>query len=117
MDADAVNAIQLEAVMEVLDKGTVEALIVALRDRLDNVTDLSTVSNRFFDVRRKEDDSPVQTNVAWTIDADFPMSAICEIDTTLPAYVAGDTYKLYLKYTSGSESPVKGPLYFRVEDD
>ena len=103
--------------MEVLQKGSVEALIVALRDRLDNVNDLSLVLNKFFDVRRKSDDALVQTNVPWTVDADFPMSAICEIDTTISAYQVGDTYKLYLKYTSGSEAPVKGPLEFRVEGD
>ena len=103
--------------MEVLEKGTIESLVVAVRDRLDSVTDLSTVNNRFFDVRKKSDDSAVQTNIPWTVDANFPMSAICEIDTTLSGYVAGDTYKLYLKYTSGSENPVKGPLEFRVEED
>jgi len=103
--------------MEVLTKGTVEALVVAMRDRLDNVTDLSLVLNRFFDVRRKSDDVSVQSNVPWTVDPDFPMSAVCEIDTTLSAYQVGDTYKLYLRYSSGSESPVKGPLEFRVEGD
>jgi hypothetical protein len=103
--------------MEVLEKGTVEALIVAVRDRLGNVDDLSVLTNKFFDVRKKSDDTVVQTNVPWAVDSDFPMSAICEIDTTLAAYVSGDTYKLYLKYTSGSESPVKGPLEFRVEGD
>lgn len=103
--------------MEVLQKGTVEALVVAMRDRLENVTDLSLVTNKFFDVRKKSNDAAVQTSVPWTVDPDWPMEAICEIDTTLAAYVAGDTYKLYLRYTTGSESPIKGPLEFRVEGD
>lgn len=103
--------------MEVLKKGTVESILVAMRDRLGNLSDLSTVSNPRFDVKKKSDGSAVQTNSVWTVDADFPMTAICPIDTTLAAYVAGEEYKLYVKYTAGSESPVKGPLFFRVEDD
>ena len=103
--------------MEVLQKGTVEAVVVAMRDRLENVTDLNLVLNKLFDVRKKSDNSAVQTNIPWTVDPDWPMEAICEIDTTLSAYVVGDTYKLYLKYTTGSESPIKGPLEFRVEGD
>jgi hypothetical protein len=103
--------------MEVLQKGTIEALIVAVRDRLNNISTLAPVTNKFFDVRKKSDNSAVQTNVPWTVDSDWPMQAICEIDTTLAGYTAGDDFKLYLKYTDGSESPVKGPLYFRVEAD
>lgn len=103
--------------MEVLTKGTVEALLVAVRDRLDNIEDLGPITNKFFDVRRKTDNAVVQSNVSWTVDPDWPMTAICEIDTSLVGYVPGDEYKLYLKYTSGSENPVKGPLEFRVEAD
>ena len=103
--------------MEVLKKGTVEALLVPMRDRLGNIDDLSTVSGPLFDVRRKEDNSAVQSNALWTVDPDFPMTVICVIDTTLAGYVAGDEYKLYIRYTAGSESPVRGPIEFRVEDD
>lgn len=103
--------------MEVLRKGTIEPIMVAMRDRLENIADLSVVTNLKFDVRRKSDDTPCQTDSIWTTDSDFPMTAICLIDTTQPAYVSGEEYKLYIKYTSGSESPVKGPLFFRVEDD
>ena len=102
---------------EVLQKGTVESLVVAMRDRLENVTDLSLLTNKFFDVKKKSDGSSVQSSVPWVVDPDFPMEAICEIDTTLSGYVGGEYYKLYLRYSSGSESPVKGPLVFRVEDD
>jgi len=103
--------------MEVLQKGTIEPIMVALRDRLENITDLALVTNPKFDVRRKSDDFACQTDAVWTTDSDFPMMAICLIDTTQAAYIAGEEYKLYLKYTSGSESPVKGPLFFRVEAD
>ena len=103
--------------MEVLKKGTVEPLLVALRDRLGNIDDLSTVSNAKFDVKAKVDNAAVQTDSPWTVDPGSPMTAICLIDTTLSAYVPGDEYKLYLKYAAGSESPVLGPIEFRVEDD
>jgi hypothetical protein len=103
--------------MEVIKKGSIEPLMVALRDRLENIEDLSLVGDPKFDVRRKSDDVVCQSDVLWTVDADFPMTAVCLIDTTQANYVAGDEYKLYLKYTSGSESAVKGPLFFRVEDD
>jgi len=103
--------------MEVLKKGTIEPLLIALRDRLGNIDDLTLVSGPLFDVKAKSNNAAVQTNSPWTVDAGEPMTAICLIDTTLVGYVPGDEYKLYLKYTAGSESPVKGPIEFRVEDD
>lgn len=103
--------------MEVLTKGTVEPLLVSLRDRLENVTDLTVVTGKLFNVRKKSDNSAIQPDTAWTVDADFPMQAVCPIDTTLVAYEAGQTYKLYLKYTSGADAPILGPEFFRVEDD
>jgi hypothetical protein len=103
--------------MEVLQKGTVESLLIAMRDRLEVLTDLDDVTNRLFDTTRKDDDSPVQTNVAWFTHASKPMTGIFTIDTTLAAYVPGEEYKLYIKFTSGVDTVVKGPIFFRVEDD
>lgn len=106
--------------MEVLKKGTIEPLMIPLRDRLNNVTSLLTVSNLFFDTKKKADNSAVQTNALITVDSDYPMIAICEIDTTLAGYdVTPDDaeFKLYIKYTTGTEAPLLGPIYFRVEDD
>lgn len=103
--------------MEVIKKGSVESLLVALGDRLNNVTTLNTVSGLKFDTRKKSDNAVCQTNVNCTVDSDYPMTAICEIDTTLVAYVPAEEYKLYLKYSSGTEFPVLGPIFFRVEDD
>lgn len=103
--------------MEVLKKGTVEPILLPTRDRLNNVTDLSTVSGLSFDTKKKSDGSAVETSVPVTLDPDWPMTAICLITTTLSGYVGGEEYKLYLKYTAGSESPVLGPIFFRVEDD
>lgn len=103
--------------MEVLKKGSIESLLVALADRLNNIQDLSTVTTPRFDIKKKSDNSAVQTNVVWVVDPEYPMTAVCSIDTTLAGYVAGEEYKLYLKYTAGSESPILGPKFFRVEDD
>jgi hypothetical protein len=103
--------------MEVLKKGSVESLLVPLRDRLNNVSNLATVSNLLFSTNKKSDDSACETDVPVVVDVDYPMTAICEIDTTVAAYDPGEEYKLYVKYTVGSEAPILGPLYFRVEDD
>ncbi len=103
--------------MEVLKKGTIESLLVPLRDRLGNIDDLNVVTSLLFDTRKKSDNVAAQSNVAVVLDSDYPMTAICSIDTTLAAYVGGEEYKLYLKYTAGTESPILGPIFFRVEDD
>lgn len=103
--------------MEVLKKGSIESLLVAMRDRLGNISDLTVVSTLRFDTRKKSDDSAVQTNSLVALDPEYPMTAICSIDTTLAGYVGGEEYKLYIKYTAGTEAPVKGPVFFRVEDD
>ena len=103
--------------MEVIKKGSVESLIVALRDRLGNVSDLNDVTSLLFDTKKKENNAACETNKVIVIDPEYPMSAVCSIDTTLVAYEAGKEYKLYIKYTAGSEAPVIGPRFFRVEDD
>ncbi len=103
--------------MEVLKKGTIQSLLVPLRDRLGNVVTLASLTNPRFDTKKKSDDSACESNKAVFLDADYPMTAICEIDTTIAAYTAGEEFKLYFKFTSGSESPVIGPVFFRVEND
>ncbi|MBA3356236.1 MAG: hypothetical protein H0U18_09960 [Pyrinomonadaceae bacterium] len=103
--------------MEVIKKGSIEPLLVVLRDRLENVATLASVTTLQFDTKKKSDNSPIQSNVPVILDTDFPMTASCSINTTLAGYVSGEEYKLYIKYTSGGESPVLGPQFFRVEDD
>jgi len=108
--------------MDVLKKGTIESLLVPLRDRLGNIDSLALVTNLKFDTKKKDDNSACETNKTATFDVDHPMTAICEIDTTLAAYVIEadddhEEFKLYLKYAAGSEFPVLGPVFFRVEDD
>jgi len=103
--------------MEAIKKGTVESLIVVLKDRLENLEDISAVGDMRFFVHKKEDDSLVQPDSVPAFDAEEPMWAICPIDTTLAAYEANKEYKLYVKYTAGSEAPVLGPENFRVVSD
>lgn len=103
--------------MEVITKGSVEPLMVALRDRLDNITDLSVVSGKLYDVKKKSDDSNVHMAQVWVVDSDFPMYAICMIDSTLASYTPGDEYKLYVKWDESGSQVVKGPFFFRVESD
>lgn len=103
--------------MEVLKKGSVEPLLVVLRDRLENVFTLAGVTSLQFDTKKKSDNAAIQTSVAAILDPDFPMTASCLINTALAGYVSGEEYKLYIKYTSGSDAPVLGPQFFRVEDD
>lgn len=106
--------------MEVIRKGSVEPLLVGLNDRLRNVSDLDVVPGKLYDVRRKVDDAAVQTNEVWVVDEDYPMYAICMIDTTLGGYTTdsqNNEFKLYVKWEGSGEQVVKGPLYFRVESD
>jgi hypothetical protein len=103
--------------MEVIKKGSVESLLVALGDRLNNVTTLTAVSNLTFDTKKKSDNAACETNIVALLDTDYPMTAVCKITTTLSAYDPAEEYKLYLKYTSGTEAPILGPIFFRVEDD
>ena len=104
--------------MEALKKGTVQSLLVALRDRLNNIDDLATdVSSLRFDTKKKSDMTACESNKLCAVDSDYPMTAICEIDTTNVNYVVQQEYALYIKFTAGTENPVLGPVYFRVEDD
>src|SRR5262245_56275049 len=52
-------------VMEVFKKGSIEALLVPMRDRLGNISDLSAVAGAFYDVRKKSDNTLVQGNYPW----------------------------------------------------
>jgi hypothetical protein len=103
--------------LEVLKKGSIEPLLVPVRDRLGNISTLTGVANLLFDTKKKSDNAACETNKLVVLDPDWPMTAICEIDTTLVAYAAGEEFKLYLKWTAGSENPVLGPISFRVQDD
>jgi len=102
--------------VDILKKNTVEPVLVSLRDRLQNITDLSTVTTPRFDVRDSADVLKI-TNGIPTFDADHPMTAICLIDTSTGGGWASDEYRLYFKYTDGSSMPILFAGKFRVEDD
>lgn len=101
--------------MEVLNKGSVESLLVPVRDRLGNIDDLADVTNLRFDTKKKDDLTTVQTNVTVVLDPEYPMTAVCQIDTSLAGYVEDEEYMLYLKYTAGTEAPILGGVHFRIE--
>jgi hypothetical protein len=106
--------------MEVIKKGSIEPLLVALGDRLNNVLTLSSVTSLVFDTKKKSDNTAIQTDSLAVVDTDYPMTAICQIDSTLAGYdvsVDDAEFKLYIKYTVGTEAPILGPIFFRVEDD
>lgn len=103
--------------MEVIKKGSVESIIVAMGDRLENINDLGTVTNLRYFVHKKSDNSLVQPDSIPASDPDELMWAICTIDTTLSAYEVDMEYKLYVKYQAGSEAPILGPRNFRVVSD
>lgn len=106
-----------QGLLEVLKKGTVEPLLVHLRDRLEGIDDLSTdVTNPRFDVIDSLDVVKIANGVPTFI-VGHPMIAVCTIDTTSGGGWASDEYRLYFKYDDGSSQPVLLVGKFRVEDD
>lgn len=95
--------------MEVLVKNTVEPIIVDMRDRLENIADMATVTNLRFDVKDKDGNAEI-TNGIPTTDG---MKVICLIDTTASSWTE-DEYHLYVKYTDGSATPYLFAGKFRL---
>lgn len=95
--------------MEVLVKDTVEPLIVDMRDRLENTTDMSTVANLRFDVKDKDGNVALANGVPST----DGMKVICPIDTTGLGWEE-DEYHVFIKFTDGSMSPVLFAGKFRL---
>jgi hypothetical protein len=100
--------------VEVIKKGSIEPLLIPLRDRLENITSLAAVSSLRFDTIDPAGDA-IETDVPCSHEGD--LTAICLITSTNADYVVGDECRLYLKFTLGSESPILGPTKFRIEDD
>jgi hypothetical protein len=95
--------------MEVLVKNTVEPLIVDMRDRLETITSMASVSNLRFDVKDKDGN----TELANGIPSVSGMKVICPIDTTGAGWLE-DEYHLYIKFQDGSMSPVLFAGKFRL---
>lgn len=100
-----------------LKKGTIEPLIVDMRDRLENITNMATVTNLRFDIKDMAGNTEVSNGVPTT----DGMKVICLIDTTGVGWVTsphtGEEYRLYVKFTDGSAAPLLLVGKFRVEDD
>jgi hypothetical protein len=95
--------------MEVLVKNTVEPLIVDMRDRLESISDLATVTNLRFDVKDKDGNAQV-TNGIPTPNG---MKAICVIDSTGVGWTE-DEYHVYIKFQDGSTTPYLFAGKFRL---
>lgn len=95
--------------MEVLVKNTVEPLIVDLRDRLEHISDLATVTNLRFDVKDKDGNAAVSNQVPAT----EGMKMICTIDTTGVGWTE-DEYHIYVGFQDGSTHPYLFAGKFRL---
>ena len=92
-----------------LNKGTIEHLIVDVRDRLKNLTSL-TGTNAAFDIRLEGSDTWLVTASPATVAG---MSAYCLVDTTPSGFVDG-VYELFLYFNNLPEVPRLGPFEFEV---
>src|SRR5688500_5257214 len=105
----------------VLQKNTIEPLVVYILDRLETLTDMSTVSNLRFSIK----DSAGNIEVASGTPSTDGMKVICLIDTTGASWdadlvasgIQGDEYRLYITFVDGSATPLLLVGKFRVEDD
>jgi hypothetical protein len=90
--------------------GTVEHFLVTIGDRLENVTGLGPLNPTFsvYD----PDDALKQTNVPADVEG---MIAKCLVDTTAGGNWASNIYRLYLKLSASPETPILGPVTFKVE--
>lgn len=100
--------------METLVSGTKEFLFYDVVDRAEAVTSLAGATPTF-SVTRKSNNAAMITNQACVVDVALPMQLRCLVDTATPTDWESDEYELYLKWVSGSETPVHGPFLFRVE--
>lgn len=92
-----------------LNKGTIEHLIVDVADRLKNVTSLSGL-NAAFDVRQRGEATWLVQAQAATVSG---MSAFCLVDTTPSGFVDGQ-YELFVYFNNSPEIPRLGPFVFEV---
>lgn len=93
--------------------GTKEYILVTIGDRLEDVLDLGPLSPTFSVYA--PDDTPKMSNVAAEVDTDNTLILKCLVDTTLGGNWASNVYRLYAKLTAGVETPILGPVPFKVE--
>lgn len=101
--------------MESIAVGTKQDLIVDVNDLLENINDLNGTTPRY-DVKDKSGVFKMQDQVPTVItnaEGDL-MRLKCLIDTTAGGSWASGRYFLYVRFTAAPESPVLGPLEFKV---
>jgi hypothetical protein len=92
-----------------LPKGTVEHLIVQVKDRLNNVTDLTTLTPRY-DIKRQGSPTYLYTELPATV---IGTTLYCLVDTTPEVYTNG-TYEIFTYFDNLPEIPRLGPFEFDV---
>lgn len=96
-----------------LVSGTKEYFLVNVGDRLEDVADLGPLTP-VFSVYDK-DDTPKQSAVAADVDTDDKLVAKCLVDTSTGGNWVSGIYRLYLTLSASPETPVLGPVEFKVE--
>ncbi|SRR6266576_1063114 len=94
-----------------LPKGTIEHLIVQVKDRLNNVSNLETLTPRY-DIRREGGTEYLFTALSATV---IGMTLYCLVDTTPDGYTNG-TYELFVYFDNLPEIPRLGPFEFDVNE-
>lgn len=92
--------------------GTKETVLVDVTDTLGNLTSLAGATPRY-DVKDHAGNYKLQ-NLTPTVDPLEPLTAQCLIDTTVGGVWTPGRYKLYLRFLDSPDSPVMGPLEFKV---
>ncbi len=94
----------------VLPQGTKEYIVVDVDDELNNLVTLAGTSPQYRVLKPNDTEQ-----LTWTTAVDQVMKLFCMIDTNTPLLWAGDTYRLYCRFTTAPELPVLGPYEFEVE--
>jgi hypothetical protein len=96
-----------------LNRGTKEDILVTIVDNADSpITDLTALSPKYS--TKNPTGGAVSTDVVAPIDGTNKMMMRCFIDTTLGGYATDGQYQLFVKFTSGTNVPVLGPVIFVV---
>jgi hypothetical protein len=99
--------------MIILNRGTQEEILVTVVDNSDTpLTDLTSLLPKYS--TKNPSGGAITTNATALLDSTNKMMMKCFINTTLGGYATDGTYSLYVNFTSGSNTPVLGPVLFVV---
>jgi|SRR5215469_5234136 len=93
-----------------LPRGTIENIVVDVKDSLGNLTDLSTAAVKY-DIRKEDTTTWIVNQASATVTG---MRVYCLVDTTLTAYATSGTFELFISFTNLPERPRLGPFDFDV---